>query len=76
VAVMYSEGGVTDVELKPNGSLAWIQSRTGTSTVIKLDASGRQELDSAPDVDPLSLALSGSRLYWMRGELPRTAMLD
>jgi hypothetical protein len=76
ITSMAWEGSVTDVELKPNGSVAWIQSREGTATVTKLDASGRHELDAGPAIGLDSLALSGSRLYWMNDDQPRTALLD
>jgi hypothetical protein len=76
VATMYSEGSFTDVELKPNGSLAWIQQRAGAVTVIKVDASGRHELDSGTGIARDSLALSGSWLYWTNDGQPRVATLD
>ena len=76
VTSMGWSGSVTDVELKPNGSVAWIQHREGTTTVMKQDASGRHELDSGAGVARDSLALSGSWLYWTKDGQPRVATLD
>lgn len=74
----YREGGqaaVTDMELKPNGSVAWIlrSDRTGTS-VHKYDRTHtvlyRGLLAEA------SLALSGSSVYWLTPDGPKAARLD
>ena len=74
---------VPDLELRSNGSLAWIQQEFDSSTrqlrdirVLKHDAGGTTELDAGMDIASESLALSGSWLYWTRGGEPRFATLD
>lgn len=77
---------VTDVAVKRNGSTAWIWGiqRLDENRVVgpmsieveKLDTHGRAQLDAAPDIDPRSLALSGSRLYWLKAGGPRTGRLE
>jgi hypothetical protein len=71
-----------DLELKRNGSVAWIAgprpgfAATGPFQVFKTDASGRQLLlASGDDIDPRSLALSGSHVYWTQGGAPFSALL-
>jgi hypothetical protein len=69
---------VTDLELKSNGSVAWIEKlAAGGYEVRKSDASGRNLLlDSGPDIDPSSLAASASIVYWTKAGVPRSAKLD
>jgi len=77
---------VTDLELKPNGSVAWIAqnsvaSATGTTPerieVRKLERRGRDVLlASGLGIVPASLALGGSTLYWTRDGAPFSAALD
>ncbi|MEA2374213.1 MAG: hypothetical protein QOD53_676 [Thermoleophilaceae bacterium] len=43
--------------------------------VFAVEARGKRTLDSGVDVDPNSLALAGSRVYWMRGGVPRSATI-
>jgi hypothetical protein len=71
---------VTDLELRRTGGVAWVAvlHREGTPSnyeVWKADVAGRALLDSGPEIDPDSLALSGSILYWMNAGAPRTATL-
>jgi hypothetical protein len=81
---VYGEAGVlmtgTDLELKPNGSVAWIWTgmRNGErlTEVHKFDAGGHVLLDSGADVQPGSLSLSGSTLYWTRAAGPFSATLE
>jgi hypothetical protein len=74
------QGPIQDLELRSNGSVAWIEKTFTTGDplfrVVKHDAGGRAVLDAGTDVDPRSLALSGSRLYWTRGGTPFAATLD
>ena len=45
--------------------------------VRKSDASGRNQLlDSGPDIDPSSLAVSASIVYWTKAGTPRSATLN
>jgi hypothetical protein len=71
--------GVPDLALKANGSVAWIVAvRQGSGTVYRVmrhDVNGRAVLDSGADIDPSSLALSSSTLYWTRAGQPHSAEL-
>jgi len=71
---------VTDLELKPNGSVAWLVQLSGYATrtieVVAVDASGRRLLESGPDVEPESLVLDGSTLSWRTGGVTHSATLD
>jgi hypothetical protein len=62
---------------KPNGSLAaavLVNDLDPRLHLIRADRSGVQEL--AVDVDPGSLALARSRIYWTVAGVPQTATLD
>lgn len=83
---------VTDVELKRNGSLAWIVKRTPIDGplspyplpadsrseyhVRKSDRTGHALLDSGHDIAPRSLVLRRATLYWMKSGNTRSATLD
>ncbi len=71
---------VTDLELKPSGSLGWLVQlssyTTRTIEVVAVDASGRRMLDSGSDVDPESLTLDGSTLSWQKGGVTQSATLN
>lgn len=76
---------ITDLELKPNSSVAWIATTCvpagpGRDEVNAVDGDGRRTLDSgldgaADDVQGASLALSGSTLYWTKGGAAVTGRL-
>jgi hypothetical protein len=71
----------TDVEIKENGSVAWIEplyspDGTGSYRVGAVDASGRRVLDQGSRIDPDSLTLSDSTLTWVHARRPRSAALD
>jgi hypothetical protein len=70
--------GVGDLELKTNGSVAamYFNASTREHEVWKSDRNGPALLDSAAEIVPGSLALSGSTLYWTRGGIPVSALLD
>jgi hypothetical protein len=78
------ERDITALVLKSNGSIAWILyrvdwrsfERTYTYEVWKADSGGTVLLDSDPQIDPESLALNGSTLFWTRAGEPRSATLD
>ena len=78
----YDDGapGVTDLELSSQGAVAWIASgapnRDDHFYVQKADASGRAVLDEGPEIDTRSLAITGRRIFWMSGGVPKTAVLD
>jgi hypothetical protein len=76
---------VTDLELKRNGSVAWIAQQTDASTqpartriqVRARDTKGGRRLDEGAAIRLRSLALDGSALSWQRRNEPsaRTARL-
>jgi hypothetical protein len=53
----------------------WTRTNNAVLEVRKLDKDGEKVLDSGADVDPTSLALSGLRVYWLKGGTPMTALL-
>ncbi len=65
-------GKLADLELRPNGSFAYI---TSAGQVRKVDKTGSVLLDPGPGVDPQSLAGSGSIVYWTRAGKPYSASL-
>ncbi len=73
---------VTDLVLKPNGSVAWIVDRLAfmgsphTIDVVAVDSTGRRLLDSGLAVDPTSLTLTGSTLTWRKGGATKSATLN
>jgi len=73
---------VADLELKANGSVAWIVDRfefmgsPHTIDVVAVDSAGRRVLDSGTDVDPKSLTLTGSTLTWVKSGATRSASLN
>lgn len=66
---------ITDMELTTRGGLGLIEAAQHAGVypmpasyeVRKRDAKGSAVLDSGPDIDPSSLALSAGTLYWTRG---------
>ena len=71
---------VSDLVLRPNGSIAFIQGPArdfGETRLRAFDSSGERWLDTGPGIEPESLGLSrGGRLYWKKGGAPFTALLD
>ena len=71
---------VTDLVLKPNGSVAWIAEQTdfGTNSKRRLvparDTRGARKLDEGAAIELRSLSLTGSTLRWKRNGA-RTAQL-
>jgi hypothetical protein len=75
-------GPVTSVVLKPDGALAWIASTpayrvtlAGSYQVYAFDSSGKRTLAAGNDIDPFSLALAGSTVYWTQSGKPSSAAL-
>jgi hypothetical protein len=67
---------VQDLVVTPAGRAAWIRATATTRQVLRFDAAGRPAvLDEGPDIRSGSLALTGTTLYWIHGEQPRTAQL-
>ncbi len=72
-------GAVAGIVVKHDGSVAWIVEtgeEEGRYQVHAVDKSGSRVLASNPDIDPSSLALAGSTLYWTQGGQPLSAPLD
>ena len=68
----------TDREVTPTGAAAWIRAAGASTTleVRKFDAAGESLLDSGTDIEPDSLAVSGSTVYWTRAGQPKSAPLE
>jgi len=75
-------GPTTTVVLKPDAAVAWIvhdilAPDPPTYQVWKADAGGAPTmLATANDIDPASLALAGSTLYWSQGGAAHAATLS
>jgi hypothetical protein len=69
--------GLAGLALRGDGALAYVTAVSmGMSTVYEVHrfAGGSDTvLDTGPDVDPLSLALGSSTVYWTRAGIPRSA---
>lgn len=68
--------GPSDVELKDNGSVAWIAGVDKYHEVGALDINGQRLLDSGNRIQPDSLMIDGSTLTWRKGDQLRVATLD
>ena len=78
-------GYATAIVVKSDGSVAWIVGHSfgaaeslGPPPVYEVEAAdkpGRRVLASGTDIDPSSLALAGSTLYWTQGGKPASALL-
>lgn len=76
-----SFGKVSDLELKDNGSVAWIAdsppfSPAPVRSVWASDGLGTRRLDEGPDIALGSLRLTGSALSWVNGGVSRSATLE
>jgi hypothetical protein len=72
-------GGATAIVLKSDGAVAWIVGVGGTVVeyqVHAVDSKGSRVLASGPEIDPRSLALAGSTIYWTQGGKPFSAPLS
>jgi hypothetical protein len=72
-------GPTTTIVVKSDGAVAWIVDTgfpDGEYQVHAVDQSGSRVLASNPDIDPTSLALAGSTLYWTQGSQPFSAPLN
>lgn len=69
-------GSAVAIVVKSDGSAAWIVA-PGTSEyqVHAVDKSGSRVLASGTNIDPHSLALAGSTLYWRQGGKAESATL-
>jgi hypothetical protein len=72
-------GHTTAIVVKSNGSVAWIVGTgedEGRYQVHAADVTGSRLLASGGDIDPASLALAGSTLYWTQAGKPFSAPLN
>jgi hypothetical protein len=76
-------GPVVSVVVKSDGAAAWIAENDTPERhdpaeyeVHALDSAGGRLLASGSDIDPHSLALAGSTLYWTQGRKPMSSRLD
>ena len=68
---------VADWVMRRSGALAAIESADASQgwEVRRYDGDRSEVLDAGSDIEPDSLAASGTRVYWMRGGVPRSAPL-
>jgi ribosomal protein L27 len=69
-------GPTVAIVVKSDGAVAWTNADEGSYQVHAVDKSGSRLLASGRDVDPHSLALAGSTLYWTQGDKPFSAPLN
>jgi len=82
-------GPVKAITLKPNGSVAWLAENGERSIpphvhepgvpyfdLLAADDSGTRLLASGANIDPSSLTIAGSTIYWTQGGEPMSAPLD
>jgi hypothetical protein len=72
-------GPIESLVVKKDGAVAWIVGTTmenGTYQVHALDSTGERVLAVGPEIEPHSLALAGSTLYWLQGGKPMSATLN
>jgi hypothetical protein len=75
-------GPATAIVLKSDGSVAWIAENDALSTsgkyyeVHALDKSGSRVVAAGTDVEPESLALAGSMLYWTQNGVAASTILQ
>jgi hypothetical protein len=76
-------GPVVTLVVKSDGAVAWIAGNTKEADehatsyeVHAVDRTGNRLLASGAEIDPHSLALAGSTLYWTQGGKPASAVLN
>jgi hypothetical protein len=70
------DGATTALRVTAKGVAAWIaRDRQGTLVVELFRAGLRTELDEGPQIDPRSLAVSTTRIYWINGGTPKTSAI-
>jgi hypothetical protein len=81
---------VLQLVLKEDGAVAWLAensyggaseemacpARSGAREVHALDSSGEHVLAAGTNIDPSSIALAGSTVYWMQGGQPHDGPLN
>lgn len=73
-------GFASDIAVKGDGAVAWInENEVGKAIeyqVHALDRTGNRLFATGTDIDPHSLALAGSTLYWTQGGKPFSTRLN
>lgn len=73
-------GPIDALVVKSDGAVAWIASLVGEGQhgyeVHAVDKTGSRLVASGTSIDPRSLALAGSTLYWTQGGVPMSAPLQ
>jgi hypothetical protein len=73
------DGPTTSIVVKSDGAVAWIVDTVQKDEryqVHAVDKAGSRVLATGSDIDPHSLALAGSTLYWTEGGRPYSATLN
>ncbi len=73
------KGQASEIIVKNDGAVAWVVQTEREPTVYEVwavDKTGSRMLASSGDVEPYSLALAGSTLYWTQGGKPMSATLN
>lgn len=77
--MLVGDGSTTTIVVKKDGAVAWIVDTVQKHErfqVHALDRTGSRVLATGSDIDPHSLALTGSTLYWTQGHKPYSARLN
>jgi hypothetical protein len=75
-------GAVLSLLVNSEGATAWVADGRQPETKVRLsevhlvDSAGSQLLASSTEIEPLSLALGGSTLYWTQGGKPASALVN
>jgi hypothetical protein len=69
-------GETTAIVVKRDGSVAWIARASNGIQVRSADAAGSHLLAASPEIEPYSLALAGSTVYWSQRGKPMSATLN
>lgn len=80
-AQLVGDGYAVAIVVKSDGAVAWIvrtriEPQPNEYQVRAVDKSGSRLLASGTAIDPSSLALAGSTLYWTQGGRPFSAFLN
>lgn len=73
------DGPTTAIVVKSDGAVAWIVDTVQEHEryqVHAVDKSGSRILATGSDIDPNSLAIAGSTLYWTQGGTPESGTLE
>jgi hypothetical protein len=71
-------GRVVDAVARGDGAAAWMtgENERQGHEVRAVDRAGNRMLAAGADINPFSLALAGSTLYWTQGGVPMSAALN